>query len=128
MIELLVRLQQLRLCCQKATQNNQLSEGEKNSIRFFKCLVRDCLPSEVLDHYDRLKEAEPELLQCPDVFAMAVLVSTYRSLPSRRRQRLVDHFGSPLTASICPGSCPARPRRISGRQLHATRGQLVVRH
>lgn len=39
-IELLIRLQQVRLCCQRTVHNNQLADGEKNSIRFFKSLVR----------------------------------------------------------------------------------------
>lgn len=95
MMELLIRLQQLRLSSLRAAHNNQLTAAEKNSIRFFKNLVRDCLPAEVLVHYDRLKETEPELLECPEVFAMAVLVTAYRSLSPRKRQRLVNHFTTP---------------------------------
>jgi hypothetical protein len=60
--------------------------------------VRECLPAEVLFYYDRLNESEPELLECPEVFAMAVLVSTYRSLSPGGRKKLVNHFAIPPSA------------------------------
>ena len=84
-IDLLVRLQQLRLWSQRAAHNPHLTEREKHSLRSIKQLVRDCLPPSVQQHYDGLKRSEPELLKCPEVFAMAVLVSAYRSMSSSER-------------------------------------------
>jgi len=119
MMELLIRLQQLRRCCERTARNNQLTDGEKNSARFFKMLVRDCLPKEVLVHYDRMKETETELLECPDVFAMAVLVSTYRGLSPRKRRRLIDHFAtSPGAAAPGKGHTAIRLARTVRPRLH----------
>lgn len=95
MMELLIRVQQLRDCCRRAANNQQLTEGEKNSARLLKHLVRDCLPREVLRHYDHLKQTEPELFQSPEMLAMAVLVNTYRSLSPAGRKRLLAHFDPP---------------------------------
>jgi hypothetical protein len=170
MMELLIRLQQLRLSSLRAAHNNQLTAAEKNSIRFFKSLVRsprgvglvtcpgdvplftpqgECLSAEVLVHYDRLKETEPELLECPEVFAMAVLVSTYRSLSPRKREKLVNHFTTPPRpveyglaqyqsqrlellhrASVgydCNGHIATRSTPARGRPLRTARYQLVAR-
>ena len=149
MMELLIRLQQLRLSSLRAAHNNQLTAAEKNSIRFFKSLVRDCLPAEVLVHYDQLNETEPELLECPEVFAMAVLVSTYRSLSPRKREKLVNHFTTPPRpveyglaqhqskrlellhrASVgydCNGHIATRSTPARGRPLRTARYQLVAR-
>ena len=65
MMELLTRLLQLRCCCERIGNNEHLTKGEENSTVLFKRLVRECLPAEVLAHYDRLKRTEPELLECP---------------------------------------------------------------
>ena len=149
MMELLIRLQQLRLSSLRAAHNNQLTAAEKNSIRFFKSLVRECLSAEVLVHYDRLKETEPELLECPEVFAMAVLVSTYRSLSPRKREKLVNHFTTPprpvedglaqhqsqrlellhrtSVGCGCNGHIATRSTHARGRRLRTTRLQLVAR-
>jgi hypothetical protein len=127
MMELLIRLQQLRLSSLRAAHNNQLTAAEKNSIRFFKSLVRECLPAEVLVHYDRLKETE-ELLECPEVFAMAVLVSTYRSLSPRKREKLVNHFATPPSVGCgYNGHIATRSTHARGRRLRTTRLQLVAR-
>jgi hypothetical protein len=128
MMELLIRLQQLRLSSLRAAHNNQLTAAEKNSIRFFKSLVRECLSAEVLVHYDRLKETEPELLECPEVFAMAVLVSTYRSLSPRKREKLVNHFATPPSVGCgCNGHIVTGSTHARGRRLRTTRLQLVAR-
>lgn len=127
MMELLIRLQQLRLSGLRAAQNNQPTAGEKNSIRFFRNLVRECLPAEVLVHYDRLKETEAELLECPEVFAMAVLVTAYRSLSPRKRQKLVNHFtATPRVGCGCNGHIATRSARAGGGRLRTTRRQLVA--
>ena len=124
MMELLIRLQQLRRCCERTAHNKQLTEGEKNTTRCFKCLVRDSLPSAVVRQYDQLRQTEPELIKCPEVFAMAVLVATWRRLTPAGRRRLEAHFTSPtrerrmgLRHQACRGrgeSCspPGRTTRV----------------
>jgi len=100
MMELLIRVQQLRDCCQRTANNPQLTQGEKNSARLFKLLVRECLPPEVLWNYDQLKQTDLELLKSPDIFAMAVLVDTYRNSTPAGRKKLLAHFPTP--APIMP--------------------------
>lgn len=92
MLELLIRLQEMRCCCQRALRNPQITNGEKALVCSHKRIVRECLPAEVLVHYDRMKVDEPELLESPELFAMAVLVSTWRNLSLRKRRKLVAHF------------------------------------
>jgi hypothetical protein len=99
MMELLIRLQQLRRCRKRIASNEQLTKGEKNSAVLFKRLVRECLPAEVLSRYDRLKRTEPELLECPEIFAMAVLVSTYRQSSPDQRGMLLAQFPNPSPAA-----------------------------
>lgn len=126
MMEILIRLQQLRRSSLRTAHNKQLTAAEKNSIRCLKNLVRDCLPAEVLVHYDQLKETEPELLKCPEVFAMGVLVATYRELSAHKRKKLVKHFAIPTVAGChCNGHLavrrpqghkrrwPLRPRQLT---------------
>lgn len=123
MFELLIRLQELRETAERTIGNPQLSDGEKATPYCFKTLVRECLPPEVLLHYDRLKADEPELLECPEAFAMAVLASTYRSLPASRRPRFRTHFQSPppTVTREEPHPRPASVRRQNNRP-HATSG------
>jgi hypothetical protein len=106
MLELLIRLQELGHTADRVTVNPQLTTGEKGAAHIFKTLVRECLPPAVLVHYDRLKKQEPDLSGCPEVFAMAVLVSAYQSLTPRKRRKLVEHF---RTCS------PAKARRTGHR-------------
>jgi hypothetical protein len=127
MMELLLRLQQLRCCCERIGNNEQLTKGEKNSALLFKRLVRECLPAEVLTHYDRLKRTDPELLECPEIFAMAVLVSTYRQSSPDQRGILLAQFPNPSPTAPATrrngvlksrSICPPQPRR---RGLNALR-------
>jgi hypothetical protein len=92
MLELLIRIHEMRRCCERVKRNPQLTNGEKSVACSHKQLVRECLPVTVLVHYDRMKTTERTLLRCPEVFAMAVLVSTCRSLSPLQRRRLVRHF------------------------------------
>ena len=91
MLELLIRLQQLRECCERNDRKRQLTDGEKNTVRFFKSLVRGCLPTDVLLRYARMTEVKSELHDCPEVFAMAVLVTTWRELSPAGRRKLEKH-------------------------------------
>ena len=98
MLELLIRLHEMRCCCERVRCNSQLTDGEKAMACSHKQIVRECLPAIVLAHYDRMKKTESALFSCPEVFAMAVLVSTYRSLLPRQRRKLVSHFATPAPA------------------------------
>jgi hypothetical protein len=92
MLSLLTRLVEMRRCCERAQENPHLSDGEKAAARFFKGLVRGCLPDSVLVTYDQMKETEPEMFGCPELFAMAVLVFTYRDSSPAKRRELLSHF------------------------------------
>jgi len=100
MLELLIRLLEMRCCCEHVQRNRQLTNGEKAMACLHKQIVRECLPPEVLAHYDRMKKAEHALLSCREVFAMAVLVSTYRSLSPRKRKKLIAHFATPALIRV----------------------------
>jgi hypothetical protein len=92
MMQMLIQLQQLRRCSDRTIQNHHLTEGEKHPLSFRKRRLRDCLPADVVLHYDRLRKLEPELLECPEIFAMAVLTTTWRNLTPDRQQKLEKHF------------------------------------
>ncbi len=98
MLELVIRLHEMRCCYARARVNPQLTRGEKAAVGEHKQLVRECLPADVLVHYDRMKKTERSLQTCPTVFAMAVLVATYRGLSPAGRRRLVAHFDAPSPA------------------------------
>jgi hypothetical protein len=125
MLELLIRLQEMRACCARAQRNPQRTRREKARAGTHKQIVRECLPPEVLAQYDRLKRQERALLACPEVFAIAVLVATYRGLPPRQRRKLVAHFAPPATLPIKQprqdGKTPGRGR--TARRAHAAHGQ-----
>ena len=128
MLNLLTRLVEMRRCCERAKQNPYLTDGEKAAARFFKGLVHGCLPGSVLATYDQMKETEPELLECPEVFAMAVLVSTYRSSSPAKRRELLSHFPDPLPvakrAMRCNGA--VKKRRCHSPKLRH-RGQAAAK-
>ena len=117
MLELLVRLVEMRNCCERAKHNFELTESERSAAYWLKSLVRGCLPSCVLATYDQMKDGDPELLECPEVFAMAVLVSTYRSLPPVPRRKLLAHFDNPS-----PKENKVRDRQCKHRHLRRSMG------
>lgn len=92
MLDLVVRLVEMRRCCEHVRNNSQLTEGEKSAAYCFTSLVRDCLPPLVLATYDRMEQTDSQLLEAPEVFAMAVLVSTYRNASPVDRSKLLSHF------------------------------------
>ena len=126
MLELLIRLHEMRSCCERVRYNPQLTNGEKAVACSRKQIVRECLPSEVLTHYDRMKKTERALLSCPDVFAMAVLVSTYRSLSPRQRRKLVSHFATPapIKSNTLQRNGTERGSRINTRRIKAVTGDV----
>jgi hypothetical protein len=121
MLELLIRLHEMRCCCERVRRNPQLTSGEKSVVCSHKQLVRECLPVTVLAHYDRMKKTERTLLTCPEVFAMAVLVSTYRSLSRLQRGRLVRHFATSSRTQNNAVQCnvKARSNRNTVRHFQA---------
>lgn len=127
MLELLIRLHEMRCCCERVRRNPQLTNGEKAVACSHKQIVRECLPAVVLAHYDRMKKTERGLLACPDVFAMAVLVSTYRSLSPRQRRKLVAHFATPAPtqSSAVQRNGTMQSRRSTARRFKAVTGDVV---
>lgn len=129
MLELLIRLQEMRCCCERTRRNPQLTSGEKAVACSHKLLVRECLPADLLTHYDRMKKRERAMLACPEVFAMAVLVSTWRSLPPARRRKLVAHFATqaPTVAKgkALPPNHPVRVARNGPRRYKTVDGDVV---
>ena len=123
MLNLLTRLLELRRCCDRAGANPQLSDGEKAAARLHKRLVRECLPPPVIATYDRMKRTRRDLLECPEVFAMAVLVSTYRHASPAQRKALRAHFPDSPPAAKCRQELKRQAklsRRVRNRRVSAT--------
>jgi hypothetical protein len=118
MLELLIRLLEMRCCCEHVQRNRQFTNGEKGMAWLHKQIVRECLPREVLTHYDRMKKTEHALLSCPEMFAMAVLVSTYRNLSPLKRKKLIGHFVTPALIRV---NSIRRNERTKGRRCTARR-------
>ena len=74
-------------------------------------------PEVEISSYELMKEADPELLDCPEVFAMAVLVSTYRNLPPGPRRKFLAHFDSPS-----PPESKMQERQCKQRHLRRSMG------
>ncbi|NOS70386.1 MAG: hypothetical protein HOP33_10700 [Verrucomicrobia bacterium] len=127
MLELLIRLHEMRCCCERVKRNPQLTNCEKSVACFHKQLVRECLPVTVLNHYDRMKKTERTLLTCPEIFAMAVLVATYRSLSPLQRRRLVRHFKTrpPTQSSDARQNGTGKNSRSTARRFKAVTGDVV---
>jgi hypothetical protein len=137
MLEILIRLEEMRGCCQRTRHNPQLTDWEKAAASSHKLIVRECLPPEVLAHYDRMKTIEGTMKGCPEVFAMAVLVSTWRSLLPAGRRKLAAHFTTPTPARAASSAkrkarhpkSPVRGKTLPGvRSLRngARRSKAVV--
>lgn len=126
MLELLIRLHEMRCCCERAQRNPQLTRSEKAAACHHKQIVRGCLPPEVLTHYDRMKNSERTLRSCPEVLAMAVLVATFRGLSPQGRKKLVAYFAMPPRRRALEGVgktaqrrgvAPARFKRVNGGDI-----------
>jgi hypothetical protein len=97
--ELLLRLQEMRSCCERTRRNPHLTTAEKAVASSHKQLVRECLPAEVLARYDLMKKTEYTMRECPEIFAMAVLVATWRDLSPAKRRKLAAHFAPPASSA-----------------------------
>jgi hypothetical protein len=114
MMDLLIRLQEFEAPVHDACRVRQLSPVEERAAREQLDLVRDILPAEVLARYDEMKSTTEDLLESPELFAMAVLSDTYRSLCPSKRKKFLGHFGGeprlPCSAN--------RPRGRNGNGEH----------
>ena len=122
MIDLLVRLQEVEHCA-------QLAPREKQSAHGYVALVREILPAEVLVRYDQMKGSDADLLDSRELFAMAVLVATYRSLSPRKRKKLLAHFSmEPRIQALGNGHGNGHLGRIAKRLHRNTRRQLAAQN
>jgi hypothetical protein len=93
--------------------------------------VRECLPADVMLHYDRLRKLEPELLECQEIFAMAVLTTTWRNLTPARRRKLEAYFVKPTrsgrTGARLNGrlALPAKSRQQAGLMQAPSRRKIL---
>jgi len=104
MMELLVALQRLEHSVQTVCRRRQLTPLEVQAAQRHLDLVRDIIPAEVLAFYDQMKGTEADLLTSPEMFAMAVLVATYRSLAPPQRQQMLRHFKPHRIRTPLPGA------------------------
>ena len=102
MMDLLISLRRADAAADAAGRNRQLSPGEKLVARRHTDLVREVIPPEVLTHYDHLKATATDLRESPELLAMAVLLTTYRSLSPAKRRKLLKHF------AVTPGMNSSR--------------------
>jgi hypothetical protein len=96
--------------------------------------VRECLPAHVLGQYDRMKVADSDLLECPEIFAMAVLVSAYRHSSPDQRRKLIAYFPTPAPAAPAPrrgnvtkrrGTRLTQSRRRNGKPASSVVGRVL---
>ena len=112
MLDILIRLLELRACCERIKDNPELTAGEKAAAYCMKRLVRECLPAPVLATYDRMEQSEVELIESREVFAMAVLVSTYRQASAAGQRKLISCFN---TSSRLPDVRTTRSTALNRR-------------
>ncbi len=92
MMDLLIGLQRLERAVETACQQRQLTPREAQALEGHLGLVREIVPNEVLAFYDEMKRTDKDLAPSPELFSMAVLVATYRSLSPQKRRKLLTHF------------------------------------
>jgi hypothetical protein len=126
MMELLISLQRVEHSMQVARQRRQLTPLESRHSDHYLTLVREIIPAEALVHYDRMKTTAADLLETPELFAMAVLVSTYGSLSPQQRKEFANHFAQPCPHSSGNGHEDDRPASVRNRSAKATRRQLTA--
>jgi hypothetical protein len=98
-MDLLISLHQRCAVAEAASHHGQLSPGEKWRVLRQADLVREVIPKEVVAYYEQLRITEDDLRDYPELLAMAVLVSTYRSLSPAKRKKLLNHFRTAPTTS-----------------------------
>jgi hypothetical protein len=123
MMELLISLQRVEHSMQVARQRRQLTPLETRHGEHYLNLVREIVPAEALVHYDRMKTTAADLLDTPELFAMAVLLATYRSLSPQHRKEFANHFATQPSGN---GHEDNRPASVRNRSAKATRRQLTA--
>jgi hypothetical protein len=127
MMELLISLQRVEHSMQVARQRRQLTPLETRHGEHYLNLVREIVPAEALVHYDRMKTTAADLLDTPELFAMAVLLATYGSLSPQQRKEFVNHFATqPCPQPSGNGHEDNRPASVRNRSAKATRRQLTA--
>ena len=115
MLDLLISLHRMEFAVEAACRRRQLAPGEERIFWRHLDLVREIIPSEVLSHWDRMKSTATDLLDSPELYAMAVLVAAYGSLPPRKRKRFLQHFSvQPRRRVRCDRTALERVRRARG--------------
>jgi hypothetical protein len=122
MIDLLIRLQQVEDSARVALRGKQLTPSEVRSAYGYVALVREIIPNEVRRLYDQMKHTDSDLLGSRELFAMGVLVATYRTLSPRKRKKLLNHFASG------PRPPAAANGLANGYSVRADRRRLSIRH
>ena len=119
MMDLLVRLQEVENAARFALRSKQLTPREKRSAQGYVTLVREIIPGEVLALYEQMKQTDTDLLDSRELFAMAVLVATYRGLSPGKRRKLLFHFSTQPCVQI--GNNGRGNRRFSRIRKRAQR-------
>jgi hypothetical protein len=115
MMDLLISLRRMDAAVEAAGRNRQLSPGEKLVARRHMDLVREVIPPEVLTPYDHFKATATDLLESPELLAMAVLLTTYRSLSPAKRKKLLMHFAGTSGMNSSGNSSAQRSPIKAGR-------------
>jgi hypothetical protein len=116
MMDLLLRLQELERSLTRVETSQHFTTREKRSLLLSVELVKNSIPETVLKRYDQLKQSDGILMRSPEIFAMAVLVTTYKELGAREKERLVKHFALSGEASV----------RKPGMLLAPSRGEIAT--
>ncbi len=93
-MELLISLQHFEHSVLVAMRGRQLTPLEKKAAGRHLDLVREVIPKEALRRYEQMKQSNADLLANSEVFAMAVVVATYRNSSPAQRQELETRFGN----------------------------------
>jgi hypothetical protein len=126
MMELLISLQRVEHSMQVARQRRQLTPLEIRDGEHYLNLVREIIPAEALVHYDRMKTTAADLLDTPELFAMAVLLETYSSLSPQQRKEFVNHFATQPCPQSSGNGHEHTPASVRNRSAKATRRQLTA--
>ena len=121
MLDLLISLHRMECAVEAACRRRQLTPGEEQVLRRHLDLVREIIPAEVLAHWDRMKATVTDLRDSAELYAMAVLLAAYGSLPPRKRKRLLQHFSVPPRRRF-------RCSRTALERVRGARGTLFIPH
>lgn len=124
-MDLLISLHRFEHSVLVASRGRQLTRLEEKAARRHVDLVREVIPKEALRHYEQMKQTNADLLASPEVFAMAVVVATYRSLSPAQRREFVARYGI-VSSPHSPRPEPPAPHRNTRQQSSAARCARAV--